>query len=208
MFSLEGRKKWLHSTSKKAVKIYDVYTHRTTDIIGIEDNVCLDLASSTNDVNVIIRPSIHHLSYTLTFLPLTISHLHLHLRPTIKIVRQRIVQESTLLQIGKIDRLRRPVEVLGRAFAVADGVPGAGLADGFYDLHSLQSENVECAVAKDRGQGKRELSIDLHSYTRAPANISCPGSDHPSAQTPRSTQTSTAGLSNRSHRAAAAGCRK
>jgi hypothetical protein len=49
----------------------------------------------------------------------------LHLSPTVKIVRQGVVQERALLEVREVDRLCREVKVLSRALAATDRFPWA-----------------------------------------------------------------------------------
>jgi len=47
----------------------------------------------------------------------------LQLSSAIKIVRKRVIQERTLLEVGEVNRLRREVEVLRWALVAADRLP-------------------------------------------------------------------------------------
>ena len=59
-----------------------------------------------------------HVTYVLLYYTIQLS-------PAIKIVRKSVVQERALLEIGKINGLRREVEVLRWALATADRLPWA-----------------------------------------------------------------------------------
>lgn len=94
---------------------------------------------------------------------------HLKLQPTVQVVRNGVVEESALLKIREVNRLRRPVEVFRRTLLIADRKPRASLSDTFSRLGIL--------LAKVTYQPK---ALVLRLCIRALADSSMTGSGHSS----------------------------
>jgi hypothetical protein len=91
------------------------------------------------------------------------NYVAINLQPTIKIIRQGVVQESTLLQIRETDGLSRPVEILRRTTAVTNRKPWARLLN---TLCSLRKTSVSTIVHKTRKTRPKQVVKLTFKYPR------------------------------------------
>ena len=98
------------------------------------------------------------------------------LQPAIEIIRQRVVEESTLLQIRESHGLSWPVQILRRAITVTYGQPWARLLDTLSNLRKHPSAQQFRKESKEKGRTSQPA--DLHLCTLALADTSTTDSDY------------------------------